>query len=163
MKLKYIPIAALVLASCQSMHSDDPSSMSFRMPEGSTLTLNKDLVITEGNTHALLQEGKLITTAERNDYYINCRFDVRSFGPRTIKPEVFHIRRTEDGQQRVSDAGIFRFYSDIFLDSEKGTDVIKLTCQVWGFGTERNFTVTEIKPTLGDYFTFTFPQSTAVK
>jgi hypothetical protein len=163
MKLKYIPIAALVLASCQSMHSDDPSSMSFRMPEGSTLTLNKDLEITEGNTHALLQHGKLITTAQRNDYYINCRFDVRSFGPRTIKPEVFRIRRTEDGQQRASDAGIFRYYSDIFLDSDKGTDVIKLTCQLWGFSNERNFTVTEMEPTLGDYFTFTFPQSTAVK
>lgn len=163
MKLEYIPIAALVLSSCQSMHSDDPSSMSFRMPEGSTLTLNKDLVITEGNTHALLQNGKVITTAERNDYSINCRFDVRSFGPRTIKPEVFRVRRTEDGHRRVSDAGIFRYYSDIYLDSDNGTDVIKLACQVWGYGTERNFTVTEMEPTLGDYFTFTFPQSTAVK
>ena len=158
MIIRLIPVAMLLLASCASMHSDDPSSMRFRMPEGSTLTLNKDLAISEGHTHALLQNGKVITTAERNDYHINCRFDLRSFGPRTIKPEVFSIRRTEDGQQRVSDAGIFRFYSDIYLDSDKGTDVIKLACQVWGFGTERNFTVTEMEPVLGDYFTFSFPQ-----
>lgn len=150
--------ATLLLASCQTLQSDDPSSLSFRMPPGSTLSLDKALDIPAGHTHALLQDGRQITTAERNEYRINCRFDVRSFGPRTIEPEVFRIRRTEDGQRRISDAGIWLFFSEIHLDSDKGTDVIMLRCQTWGSGMDRNFTVTEMGPTLGDYFRFTFPQ-----
>jgi len=158
MKPKLISfVVVLLLSSCQSMQSTDPSALSFRMPDGSTLTLNKALDIPEGNTHALLQAGQVISTSDRNEYRLNCRFDIRTFGPRTLEQEVFRIRRTEDGQQKISDAGIVRFYSDIFLDSDKGTDVIKLTCQRWGGRIDRNFTVTEMQPALGDYFTFTFP------
>jgi len=163
MSLKIIPVVVLVLSSCQSMQSDDPSSLSFKMPGGSTLALNKDLEIPDGKTHALLQAGKLTTERDRDDYKLNCRFDVKTFGPRTIKPEVFKIRRTEDGQEKVSDAGIVRFYSDVYLDSDKGTDVIKLTCQEWGGKIDRNFTVTEMETALGDYFTFTFPKSKPAK
>ena len=163
MYLKIVPVAVLLLSSCQSMQSDDPSSLSFKIPKGSTLTLNKDLDIPDGKTHALLQAGKLTTGKDRDDYKLNCRFDVKTFGPRTIKPEVFKIRRTEDGQEKVSDAGIARFYSDVYLDSDKGTDVIKLTCQEWGGKIDRNFTVSEMETALGNYFTFTFPQSKPAK
>lgn len=157
MYIKAMPIVLLTLASCQMTQTQDPSSLTFRIPEGSTLTLNKELSIPAGNTHALLQSGELITTRERNQYDINCRFETRTFGPRTIEPEVFRIRRTEDGQRRISDAGIWLFFSEIYLDSDKGTDVIMLRCQTWGSRMDRNFTVTEMEPTLGDYFTFSFP------
>jgi len=163
MSVKIIPVLVLALSSCQSMQSDDPSSLSFKMPDGSTLALNKDLEIPDRKTHALLQAGKVTTEKNRDEYKLNCRFDVKTFGPRTIKPEVFKIRRTEDGQEKVSDAGIARFYSDIFLDSDKGTDVIKLTCQEWGGKIDRTFTVSEMETTLGNYFTFTFPQRKPAK
>ena len=163
MHLKAMPIVLLMLASCQMTQSQDPSSLTFSMPEGSTLTLNKELSIPAGNTHALLQSGKLITIRERNQYNIHCRFETRTFGPRTIEPEVFRIRRTEDGQRRISDAGIWLFFSEIYLDSDKGTDVIMLRCQTWGSRMDRNFTVTEMEPTLGDYFTFNFPQTELTK
>jgi hypothetical protein len=163
MNPRLIPAAVLLLSSCQSMQSSDPSSLSFKMPDGSTLSLNKDLAIPDGKTHALLQAGKLTTDKDRDEYKLNCRFDVKDFGPRTIKPEVFTIRRTEDGQEKVSDAGIVRFYSDVYLDSDKGTDIIKLTCQEWGGKIDRNFTVTEMGEALGDFFTFTFPQSKPAK
>lgn len=159
MYLKAMPIVLLMLASCQMTQTQDPSSLTFRMPEGSTLTLNKELSIPAGNTHALLQSGELITVRERNQYDIHCRFETRTFGPRTIEPEVFRIRRTEDGQRRISDAGIWLFFSEIYLDSDKGTDVIMLRCQTWGSRMDRNFTVTEMEPTLGDYFTFSFPST----
>lgn len=120
--------------------------------------MNEDLEIPEGKTHALLQAGKLRTERNKDDYKLNCRFDVKKFGPRTIMPEVFKIRRTEDGQEKVSDAGIVRFYSDVYLDSDKDTDVIKLTCQEWGGKIDRTFTVSEMETALGDYFTFTFRQ-----
>lgn len=157
MHLKAIPVVMLTLTSCQMTQSDDPSLLTFRVPEGSTLALNKDLEIPAERTHALLQFGELTTESDRNQYQIHCRFDVRTFGPRTIEPEVFRIRRTEDGQRRISDAGIWLFFSELYLDSDKGTDVIKLRCQTWGSRLDWNFPVTEMKPALGDYFTFTFP------
>ncbi len=159
MKLVYIPLLILALSSCQSMQSSDPASLSFKMPAGSTLTLNKDLEIPDDKTHALLQSGKLIPERDKNDYKLNCRFDVKKFGPRTIKPETFKIIRNEDGQNTVSDAGIIRFYSDIYLESDKDTDVIKLTCQEYGGVTDVTFSYVDIDTAVGDYFTFTYPES----
>jgi len=159
MHLKFVPVTLLLLSSCQGTQSHDPSLLSFRMPEGSTLTLNKALEIPAGNTHALLQSGKLTTESDRNLYEISCRFDVRTFGPRMIEPEVFRIRRTEDGQRRASDAGIWAFFSEIHLDSDKGTDVIMLRCQSWGYGMDWHFSVADMETALGDYFTFTFSQN----
>ena len=158
MNLKFIPVVALLLGACQTTQSTDPSLLTFKIPEGSTLSLNKELEIPEYKTHASIQAGKLTTDRKRNLYHINCRFDVNNFGPRTIKPEVFKIRRTESGQEWVAmEGGVLRFYTDVFLDSDKGTDVIKLTCQEQGDVTDRTFTVADMETALGDYFTFTFP------
>lgn len=164
MNNKLIPLAILLLSSCQTTQSTDPSQLTFKIPSGSTLTLNKNLEVPAGKTHATLKFGKVTTDKERNDYKLNCRFDVKEFGPRTINPEVFKIRRTEDGQEWISQAaGILRFYSDVYLDSDKGTDVIKLTCQEQGGEIDRTFTVAEMEEALGDFFTFTFPQSKPAK
>jgi len=160
MKPNFIPlIFVLLLGSCQSMQSNDPSSLSFKIPDGSTVALNKGLDIDDGKTHALLQAGKLTSERDRDDYKLNCRFDVKTFGPRTIKPEVFRIQRNEDGRNMVSEGGIVRYYSDIYLNSDKGTDVIKLTCQQLGYTMDRSASIAEMQTALGDYFTFTFPQS----
>jgi len=158
MKLKILPppLTLLALCSCQSMHSNDPSSIFFDIPDGSTLTLNKKLPIAEGDTHALIQAGKVIKTSEVNKYDVNCRFDLKKFGPRTIEPETFKVRRTEEGQEWVSQPSIKRFYTEVYLDSEKGTDVIKLVCQDWGDAIDKNFPVADMQKTLGDYFTFKF-------
>jgi len=157
MNPRLIPAAVLLLSSCQSMQSSDPSSLSFKIPDGSTISLNKDLDIADGKTHALLQAGKLTTDKDRDDYKLNCRFDVKDFGPRTIKPEVFKIQRNEDGRNMVSEGGIVRYYSDIYLKSDEGTDAIKLTCQQLGYTMDRSASVSEMQTALGDYFTFTFP------
>lgn len=145
------------------MQSNDPSSLSFKMPAGSTLTLNRDLTIPDGKTHALLQAGRLISEKDRDDYRLNCRFDVKQFGPRTVKPETFGITRNEDGQNIVSEAGIIRFYSDIYLRSDHGTDVIKLTCQEYGGRTDVTFSYADIDTAVGSYFTFSYPESKPVK
>ncbi|NOQ90948.1 MAG: hypothetical protein GQ549_08390 [Gammaproteobacteria bacterium] len=153
--LMLIP-ALLSITACQAMHSSDPSSMFFNIPSESTLSLNKDLEITSENTHALIQAGKSITKKERNEYDINCRLDFKKFGPRTVKPETFIINRTEDGSEWFSQPTIKRFYTEVYLSSEKDTDIIKLECQTWGDGIDRNFTVTEMQQALGDLLTFDF-------
>jgi hypothetical protein len=158
MHVKYIPVVLLLLTSCQGTQSRDPASLSFRIPEGSTLTLNRQLEIPAGNTHALLQSGRPISAGDNDLYEISCRFDTRSFGPRTIEPEAFSIRRTEDGSRRASDGGLWVYYTELHLDSSKGTDVNMLRCQRWGYNLHGHFTVAEMETALGDYFTFTFPE-----
>jgi len=139
------------------MHSSNPSSLFFTIPEGSTLTLNKPLDISKAYTHALIQNGQAIDESNKNDYEINCRLDMKAFGPRTIKPETFRITRTEDGTNWISQPSILRFYTEVHLLSNNNTDVIKLECQQYGDQIDRNFTVSEMQAALGDYFSFQFP------
>ena len=156
MKLIALFFTIFILSACQTMHSTDPSSLFFTIPDGSTLTLNKELAISKSDTHALIQAGKPINEQVRNDYEINCRLDMKKFGPRTIKPETFRISRTEDGTNWISQPSILRFYTEVYLQSDKETDVIKLECQQYGGRIDRNFTVTEMQQALGDYFSFNF-------
>ena len=154
--LSTLLLSTILLTACNTTGSNDPASLKFDIPSGSTLSLNKKLDISAEHTHALIQAGKQMTQNSINEYEINCRFDVRRFGPRTINPETFTIRRTEDGSEWFSYMFIMRFYTIMYLDSEKGTDVIKVECQRWGDGIDSNFTVSEMAEALGDYFTFNF-------
>ena len=156
MKKSILLLAALTASSCASMYSNDPDSLGFSIPDGSTLSLNKKLTISHRDTHAVVQQGKETTDRDKNDYAINCRLDLKEFGPRTIEPEEFKITRTEDGQNWISQPSILRFFTEIYLSSDKGTDIIKMVCQEYGDQTDRNFTVAEMQAALGDYFTFTF-------
>ncbi len=156
MKLIALFLTAFILSACQTMHSTDPSSLFFTIPDGSTLTLNKALAISKSDTHALIQAGEPIKEQIRNDYEINCRLDMKEFGPRTVKPETYRISRTEDGTNWVSQPSILRFYTEVYLQSDKDTDVIKLECQQYGGQIDRNFTVSEMEQALGGYFTFNF-------
>lgn len=158
MKRTILLLSALATASCASMYSSDPNSLAFSIPNGSTLSLNKKLTISHRDTHAVIQLGKETTDKDKNDYEINCRLDLKEFGPRTIDPEVFKVKRTEDGQNWISQPSILRFYTEIYLSSDKGTDIIKMVCQEYGDQTDRNFTVAEMQTALGDYVSFTFAE-----
>ena len=151
-----LPILFL-LGSCQSMHSNDPSSLYFNIPEGSTLILNKDLPIPKGQTHVVIQDGKLTTEKDRDDYTVSCRLDLKEFGPRTIKPETFKIIRVEDGREWFSKPSTMRFYTEVYLKSDKGTDVIALNCEKLGDRFDSNFSVTEMEENVTGYFSFAFP------
>jgi hypothetical protein len=158
MKKSILILITITLGACSSFHSSDPDSLYFEIPKGSTLSLNKALTIPDNDTHAVVQQGKEIKDNDKNEYAINCRLDVKKFGPRTIAPEDFKITRTEDGQNWVSEPSIMRFYTEIYLSSDKGTDIIKMVCQEYGSQTDRNFTVAEMQAALGDYFTYTFAE-----
>jgi len=158
MKLYALPAFIFVLSSCASTPSDDPDSMNFQIPAGSTLSLNKPLTIAEGKTHVYIQSSQQSTENKVNRYDINCRLEFKEFGPRTIEPEVFRITRSEDGQEWYSYPNIKRFDTIVYLESDKDTDVIKLDCEYWGGGIDRNFTVAEMQQSLGELMTFTFPK-----
>ena len=139
------------------MHTTDPNSLSFSIPEGSTLSLNRAITIPMTDTHGVIQSGRSIEDDNKNEYEINCRLDFKKFGPRTIKPEKFTITRTEDGTNWVSRPSILRFYTEVYLSSNKGTDVIKMVCQEYGDQIDRNFTVAEMQSALGDLITIIYP------
>lgn len=164
MRASIILLAALTLSACATSNSTDPDSMYFEIPVGSILSLNKPLDIPKGETHAVVQDGKTTTDNSKNYYDINCRLDMKEFGPRTIEPEDFVVTRTEDGFNWVSQPSIKRFFTEIYLSSNKSTDVIKMVCEVYGGNTDRNFTVAEMeKEALGDFFTFKFATDKAAK
>jgi hypothetical protein len=163
MKQAALLLVSLSLFACQSMQSSDPSSFSFSIPPGSTLSLNKSLEITGGNTHALIQDGKLTTENQRNQYALGCRIDFREFGPRTVTPEVFNIQRTEHNEGWVSRPNIYFYSTEIYLSSDKGTDIIKLVCGNWATWPSNNFSIADIAQTLGDYFSFSFNPTEPIK
>jgi hypothetical protein len=156
MRLATFLLLPILLSACQSIPSDNPGSLSFRVPPGSTLSLNKNLDIADGNTHVMIQSGRLTTEQKRNNYVVACRVNFRDFGPRTIEPEVFNILRTEDGEGWVSRPNIYSYTTEIYLGSEKGTDIIKIVCNTWAMPPSVNFSYAEIEQALGDYFTFSF-------
>lgn len=156
MKKSILMLTTITLGACSAMQSSDPDSLYFEIPKGSTLSLNKELTIPGSDTHAVVQQGKEIKDKDKNEYAINCRLDVKKFGPRTIGPEDFKVTRTEDGSNWISKPSILRFYTEVYLSSDKGTDIIKMVCQEYGDTIDRNFTVKEMEDALGDYFTFKF-------
>ena len=138
------------------MQSDDPSLLSFRVPAGSTLTLNKAIEIPAGQTHAMIQSGRLASESGRNQYDLACRLNFRNFGPRTIEPEVFNIRRTEHSEGWESRPNFYFYSSEMLLNSEKGTDIISLECNTWTVPPSFNFSFADMQQTVGDYLTFNF-------
>ena len=158
MPIKHVTLllVSLALSSCQSTQSEDPSRLSFRVPAGSTLALNKAIDIPAGQTHIMVQAGQLTNESRRNQYEVACRLNFREFGQRPIAPEVFNIRRTEHREGWESHPNIYFYASEIYLDSAIGTDVIKLECDTWAMPPSFNFSFADMQDALGDYLTFKF-------
>ncbi len=156
MKLAIPILGSLFLSACQSTQSVDPSKLSFRVPAGSSLSLNREIEIPEGQTHIMMQSGQLTSESNRNQYDVACRLNFREFGPRTVAPEVFSIRRTEHREGWESRPNFYFYASEIYLDSAAGTDVIKLECDTWAMPPSINFSFADMQEALGDYLTFKY-------
>jgi len=158
-RIATILILMLCLPSCSTLQSDDPASLAFVIPAGSKLVVRETVPIDHNNTHASIQFGKFISDGGRQDYEVNCRIDFRDFGPREIEPETYRITRSEDGNQWISQPAIMRYYTEVYLESDKDTDIIKMVCQQYGSQTDNHFTVADMQATLGDIARFAYPAS----
>jgi hypothetical protein len=145
------------LSACSMLHSDDPASLAFVIPAGSKLVVKETVPIDNNSTHATIQFGKFIRDRDRQDYEVNCRIDFRDFGPRDIEPESYRITRTEDGNQWISHPTIMRYYTEVHLESDEGTDIIEMVCQQYGSQTDKHFTVAEMQATLGAIVRIAYP------
>ena len=159
MKTPSVITVCLLVTACQSLHSNEPSSLAFDIPDGSTLSLNKNLTVDKGNTHTVIQAGKIITEINKNRYDVSCRFEMKAFGPRTVNPDTFEISRTEDGQEQASGHNIINYYTEVYLHSDHNSDIIKLLCSVWADRLDGSFPVSEMQKALGNYFSFSFTKA----
>jgi hypothetical protein len=144
-----------LIVGCQSMATNDPAKINFRIPPGSKLVLNKELTIPAGVAHIILQHGEAGPAA--NEFEVNCRFEVRNLGPRVIQPDTFLITRWGSQRDWVNEPNTMRFYKVFHLESEHQSDILPMTCQVWAYPLiGRPVTIQEVQEALGGYFTFEF-------
>jgi hypothetical protein len=147
----------LLLAGCQSMQTDDRSSIWFRVPSGSQLVLNRALTIPAQRAHIMLQHGTAARAA--SEFEVACRFEVRNLGPRIIQPDSFLITGYGSEQEWENYPHTRRFSKTFRLESNRQTGIMPMVCEYYDwplFG--RQITQAQIEEALGDYFTFRFPE-----
>jgi hypothetical protein len=157
MKVLYALALALMLAGCQSMATDDRSSVWFRLPPGSQLVLNRALTIPAQRAHIMLQHGTAARAA--SEFEVACRFEVRDLGPRIIQPDTFLITGYGSQQEWENYPHTKRFYKTFRLRSKIQSGIMPMVCEYYDwplFG--RPLTQAQIEEALGDYFTFRFPE-----
>jgi hypothetical protein len=155
MKALYLAVIGMILAGCQSLASDDRSSIWFRMPPGSQLVLHRELDIPAQRAHIMLQHGQPLTSASEFD--VACRFEVRDLGPRTIRPDTFLITGYSSQREWVNYPYSKRYYKTLRLKSEHQSGILPMVCGYsdWPWH-GRPVTQAEIEEALGDYFSFRF-------
>ena len=156
MKALLMVVAGLVLAGCQSMSSNDPGSVWFRMPPGTELVLNRELTIPAHRAHIMLQHGKVATAASEFD--VACRFEVKDLGPRVIQPDRFLITGYSGQEEWENYPHTKRYYKTVRLQSTHQTGIMPLVCEYYDYPIRgRPVTLSQIQEALGDYFSFKFP------
>ena len=156
MKALYVMAMILALTGCQSMATDDRSSVWFRMPPGAELVLNRPLTIPAQRAHIMLQHGEAAVAASEFD--VACRFEVRDLGPRTIAPDTFLITSYSSQQEWVNHPHTKRFYKTIRLQSKLQAGIMPMVCEYFDWPMPgRPVTQAQIEEALGDYFSFRIP------
>jgi hypothetical protein len=156
MKVLHIIATGIILAGCQSLASDDPGSLWFRMPSGTELVLNRALTIPAQRAHIMLQHGKPSQAASQFD--VACRFEVKELGPRTIQPDTFLVTGYSTQERWENYPNTKRYYKVIRLESKQQPGIMTMVCEYYDYPIRgRPVTLVQIQEALGDYFSFRFP------
>ena len=157
MKALYVIITGLALNGCQSMATDDRSSLWFRLPPGSKLVLNRELTIPAQRAHIMLQHGEPHTAS--SSYEVACRFEVRDLGPRIIQPGTFLITGYGNQREWENHPHTMRYYKTIRLQSEHQPGILPMVCEYFDWPLYgRPVTQAQVEEALGEYFSFRFPE-----
>lgn len=136
------------------------------------LTLNQDLTIPGQSAGIYLQHGKVVTETENDQYYPNCRLEVRypQDKPQTVTADTFTIYRVKwleedvllhsnqyasNGMLPVSSSTADDYVTTLYLRSERQPDVTRLICSYWEdpTGFAEHLSVKQIRNALGKIFT----------
>ena len=170
-------VVLLLIVSFAGCQSADPFAVpNYDVPVGSTLTLNRDLLIPADSVRVYIQNGEVIPYGA-NRFYPYCTLEVRRklaipqrLPAGTLVVDNFARHRTQfvvavdadarPGLRKVrlpllfsrDDPGLIEYASYFYFQpTEAGPEVLNLTCshlQDWGEG--RFLTVPEIQATLGN-------------
>ena len=163
-----------LLPACQLAPAADETSPTYPVPAGSQLVLSQPLTIPGGSTGVRLQGGQVKNPKDVNEWYPNCRLEVRTLSDaaRTVDTDRFEVVRVrrevavaaglgDRYLKRVSDNGVPSFVvfrTTLDLRSARQPDVAWLTCQHWGNpALGRDLSIREIRVALGDIITLDLP------
>ena len=91
-----------IVSGCSSLVVTNPASAFFLPPVGSRVIVKQRLTVPPGMTRVFLQYGKVIAKGDRNDYAVNCNFDINTLNdtPRYIEAGTYTVirslRRSDD-------------------------------------------------------------------
>ena len=171
MKLTFI-LFFMLLISASPFTLAAESNNAETLNAGWLLTLNENLIIPGQSAGVYLQYGRVIIEAEKDQYYANCRLEVRDPHPepQTVQTDTFTVYRvkwTEDDvllhsnqyasnrMIRLSSPTAEAYTTTLYLHSARQTDVTKLICKHWEdpTGFAQHLTLKQIRDTLGKIFT----------
>ena len=117
LRITILAAAALVLSACQTKdYTGDEDSYRYRIPVGSTLTLNQTLTIPGDRSSIYVFRGEVVTYRNVDIYYSHCQFKLKKISKeaRKIKPDTFVVTKLVDWEDyqagkmlHFADAGIY--------------------------------------------------------
>ncbi|MBI3899515.1 MAG: hypothetical protein HY308_14655 [Gammaproteobacteria bacterium] len=173
-------LAAVALSGCQTDNARSP--LSYHIPVGSRLTLQRELTIPADDASIYIQNGRVLPFSEIQKYEPHCRFAMRTREntPRTVQKDEFlitQVRRdvsdglTEIGPIRLARAGvsigdtindseIMTFATRLRLNSATQPDVNSLNCGQWAdtYARYQYITIDELRHTLAGLFSLQLAQ-----
>lgn len=157
LKIALLLVGILALAACQSRATritpvDPPQDVS----SGSTLILNKTIVIPAGSAGVHFQDTQLVAPAAIRPNYAYCKFELNdpTSTARNVEPQSFTVASVDYDERSVGSVGDVVSATRMNLQSGGQTTAYRMTCMLPASVDPARFvTVSEINGALGSYFT----------
>lgn len=163
----FVVFLAMILAACQPVEYPRDSPY-YRIPLGSSLVLHQALPIPPRQARVIIQDGRLISRKQLDQYYPYCEFEIRTLSDsvQTIRPGRFRIHRLNKHMEtsakpvRYASLSLFSFdkpliayNTKMYLSSDNQPDVYRMSCMYWTDDSmDTHLTLQQIRHTLGDLF-----------
>ncbi len=164
-------VLIVLLSSCLHHPVKDINSPLYSVPAGSTLSLNRDIIIPPNRARVFIQNDSVFDNINSVDeYYPFCEFEILTLSQQaqTVHADTFIIYKVIDetltsnkplmyASLRIADTAplLIAYNTVYYLRSEKQPDVYRLMCLYWtDMGTDDFLSFTQIRQTLGTLITF---------
>ncbi len=168
-------LMVMSLTACQSTALLIEGSPFVAVPLNSQLILNQELEIPPGQVAVYIQNGKIIPVENINVRQPNCKFEIRTIedNARKVVPDKFKISRFYLDTYLVSSNAVLVaslemvnvagggsataeiYTTELFLQSDKQPDVLRLSCEHWEDPADGKYlTLEQIKLALGKVIEF---------
>ena len=163
-----------ILSSCQSFIDLQAWPPPYSLPAGSTISINKPLVVAPNSVSVWIQYGKVVKRRDIDESYAHCRFELFTIQPleRTIQPGEVVIKKMVNTTDYVSNGAVMLasmvdvfgssdspmaaiYSTNIYLKSQKQPDLYRLICEHWEDPSAGTYlTISQIQEALGDIAIF---------